>query len=57
VVSDLDKLSRALSDATPEKVAERELKEKAQEIQEALLRDGVYEDAALGVRIRAKVPA
>ncbi len=57
MVSDLEKLSRALSDGTPEKVAERGLQQKAQEIQEALRRDGVYEDTNLGVRITAKVPA
>jgi len=57
VVGDLEKLSRALSDDTPEKLAERELQQKAQQIQEALSRDGVYEDASLGVRISARVAA
>jgi len=57
VVSDLEKLSRAISDATPEKAVARELQQKAQQIQDALRRDGVYEDANLGVRISATVPA
>jgi hypothetical protein len=58
VVSDLDKLSKAISDSTPEKAVERELKQKAQEIRDALDRDGVYENAALGVRISTtRVPA
>jgi len=57
VVGDLEKLSRALSDDTPEKLAERELQQKAEQIQEALRRDGVYEDASLGVRISARVAA
>jgi hypothetical protein len=34
VVGDLEKLSRALSDDTPEKQTERELKQKASEIEE-----------------------
>jgi hypothetical protein len=51
VVSDLEKLSRAVSEATPEKAVERELNEKAPEIREALERDGVYENRALGVKI------
>lgn len=54
MVSDLEKLSRAVSDATPEKAAERELKQKAQQIREALERDGVYEDPALGLRISTR---
>ena len=56
MVGDLEKLSRALSDGTPEKVAERELQQKAQQIQDALRRDGVYEDADLRVRISSTVP-
>ena len=57
MVGDLEKLSRALSDDTPEKLAERELQQKAQEIQDALRQTGVYEDPSLGVRISARVPA
>jgi hypothetical protein len=56
VVVDLEKLSRAISDATPEKAVERELQQKAPQIQEALREHGVYEDAALGVRISTTVP-
>ena len=56
MVGDLEKLSRALSE-TPEKLAERELKQKAQQIEEALRNNGVYEDASLGVRISGKVTA
>lgn len=55
MVGDLEKLSRALSDDTPEKLAERELKQKAQQIEAALRTNGVYEDASLGVRISGKV--
>ena len=54
MVTDLEKLSRAVSDATPEEAAERELKQKEQEIREALERDGVYENPALGVRISTR---
>jgi hypothetical protein len=53
VVGDLEKLSRALSEGTPEKLAEREINRKAVEIGEALRRDGVYVDTELGVRISA----
>ncbi len=56
MVGDLEKLSRAISDATPEKAAERELQQKAQQIQDALRENGVYEDASLGVRISTTVP-
>ena len=56
MVADLEKLSQTLSNDTPEKMVERELQEKAQQIREALSRDGVYEDASLGVRISARVP-
>jgi hypothetical protein len=57
VVTDLEKLSMAISESTPEKAAERELQQKAAEIQDALNRNGVYEDRALGVRISTRVPA
>jgi hypothetical protein len=53
VVGDLKKLTQALSEDTPEKIAEREIHEKSAEIAEALRRDGVYTDAKLGVRILA----
>lgn len=56
MVGDLEKLSRAISDATPEKAAERELQQKAQQIQDALRENGVYEDTSLGVRISNIVP-
>jgi ADP-ribose pyrophosphatase YjhB (NUDIX family) len=56
VVADLEKLSQALSNDTPEKLAERELREKADQILEALRRDGFYDDTKLGVRI-SSVPA
>jgi hypothetical protein len=55
VVSDLQKLSQALSKDTPEKVAEQEIKQRAPEIERALQRDGVYYDSALRVRISADV--
>jgi hypothetical protein len=54
VVSDLQKLSEALSADTPEKLAEREIRDKRAEIAEALRRDGVYTDPKLGVRILAE---
>jgi hypothetical protein len=57
MVTDLEKLSRAVADATPERIVERELQEKAKQIQETLLRGEVYEDRVLGVRISATVPA
>ena len=57
MVGDLEKLSRALSDDTPEKLVERELQQKAPQIEEALRRNGVYEDATLGVRISGRVAA
>lgn len=53
MVGDLEKLSKALSEDTPEKFAEREINKKAFEISEALHRDGVYNDPKLGVRISA----
>ena len=54
MVSDLQKLSEALSADTPEKLAEREIRDKRAEIAEALRRDGVYTDPKLGVRILAE---
>ena len=53
MVSDLKRLTQALSKDTPEKMAEREIQEKSAEIAEALRRDGVYTDPKLGVRILA----
>lgn len=55
MVSDLEKLSKAISDATPEKAAARELEEKANEIKAALKRDGFYENFDLGLRISRRV--
>jgi hypothetical protein len=54
VVTDLEKLSRAISEATPEKEVERELEQRAPEIRDALERTGVYENASLGVRISTR---
>ena len=56
MVVDLEKLSRAISDATPEKAVERALQEKAPQIEDALRERGVYEDVGLGVRISTTVP-
>ena len=56
MVTDLDKLSRAIANATPEKIAERELQQKAEQIQDALRRNGVYDDKTLGVRISTNIP-
>jgi len=53
LVNDLQKLSKALSDDTPEKLAERVIIEKADEITKALQTDGIYEDVRLGLRISA----
>ncbi|MBV9181507.1 MAG: hypothetical protein JO356_09345 [Acidobacteria bacterium] len=53
MVGDLRKLTQALSEQTPEKLAEREIQEKSVEIEEALKRNGVYTDPKLGVRIVA----
>jgi hypothetical protein len=53
LVTDLERLSKALSDDTPEKLAERVITEKADEIAKALSTNGVYEDAKLGLRISA----
>ena len=53
VVGDLRRLTQALSEDTPEKLAEREIHEKSAEIAEALQRHGVYTDPKLGVRIVA----
>ncbi len=55
MISNLEKLSQALSQDTPEKVAKCEIKQKASEIERALQRDGVYYDSALRVRISADV--
>ena len=55
MISDLEKLSRALSKDTPEEVAKCEIKQKASEIERALQREGVYYDSALRVRISADV--
>lgn len=53
MVTDLERLSKALSDDTPEKLAERELRENADKIAHALETTGVYEDPKLGLRISA----
>lgn len=53
MVTDLERLSKALSDDTPEKLAERAITEKADEIARALATTGVYEVAKLGLRISA----
>lgn len=53
MVTDLERLSKALSDGTPEKLVERAISEKADEIVRALETTGVYEDAKLGIRISA----
>ena len=55
MVGNLEKLSRALSSDTPEKVAERELYRKAPQILDALRQYGFYDDETLGVRISARV--
>jgi hypothetical protein len=57
VVNDLQRLSKALSDDTPEKLAERSIKENAAEIIASLEKNGVYENAELGLRISADTPA
>ena len=58
MVTDLEKLSKTLSEDTPEKLAERAISERADEIAKALQTNGVYEDQALGIRISADlVPA
>jgi hypothetical protein len=57
LVSDLEKLSRALSQDTPEEMAEREISQRASEIESALRRDGVYVNQKLGIRISADLPA
>jgi hypothetical protein len=57
VVTDLERLSKALSDDTPEKLAERAISENADEIAHALETTGVYEDAKLGLRISADTAA
>lgn len=53
MVTDLQRLSEALSKDTPEKIAERELRESQEEIATALKTTGVYEDRKLGLRISA----
>lgn len=53
MVTDLERLSKALSDDTPEKLAERAIRERADEIAHALETTGVFEDAKLGLRISA----
>jgi hypothetical protein len=53
LVTDLERLSKALSDDTPEKLAEREITKNADKIAYALETTGVYEDAKLGLRISA----
>jgi hypothetical protein len=53
LVTDLERLSKALSDDTPEKLAERAISENADEIANALKTTGVYEDPKLGLRISA----
>ncbi len=57
MVNDLQRLSKALSDDTPEKLAERSIKENAAEIIASLEKNGVYENAELGLRISADTPA
>jgi ABC-type branched-subunit amino acid transport system substrate-binding protein len=53
MVTDLERLSKALSDDTPEKLAERAISQNADKIARALETNGVYEDAKLGLRISA----
>jgi ABC-type branched-subunit amino acid transport system substrate-binding protein len=53
MVTDLGRLSKALSDDTPEKLAERAISQNADKIARALETNGVYEDAKLGLRISA----
>lgn len=53
MVTDLDRLSKALSEDTPEKLAERSIEENANKIAQALETTGVYEDPKLGLRISA----
>jgi hypothetical protein len=53
MVTDLERLSKALSDDTPEKFAERAISQNADKIARALETTGVYEDAKLGLRISA----
>ena len=55
MVGNLEKLSRALSSDTPEKIWERELQKKAPQILAALRQYGFYDDETLGVRISATV--
>jgi hypothetical protein len=53
VVTDLERLSKALSEDTPEKLAERAITENADKIAHALETEGFYEDPKLGLRICA----
>jgi hypothetical protein len=53
MVTDLERLSKALSDDTPEKLAERAISQNADKIARSLETNGVYEDAKLGLRISA----
>ena len=53
MVTDLERLSKALSEDTPEKLAERAITENATAIAHALETTGVYEDPKLGFRISA----
>ena len=51
MVTDLERLSKALSEDTPEKLAERGLRDNADKIAHSLETTGVYEDPKLGLRI------
>ncbi len=53
MVTDLARLSQALSEDTPEKLAERAITENADKIAHALETTGIYEDPKLGLRISA----
>jgi hypothetical protein len=55
MVGDLEKLSKALTNDTPEKLVERQIRDRAAEIRETLRRGEPYIDRNLGVRITADV--
>ena len=57
MVTDLERLSKALAEDTPEKLAERAISENADKITRALETTGVYEDTKLGLRISADTAA
>ena len=53
MVTDLERLSKALSEDTPEKVVERAIAQNADKIAHALETQGFYHDPKLGLRISA----